>query len=78
VRVRLASVPKSGTGPAGQATTAVNAVAEKKKSLMELPLFQRAAATLGAQLWHLDDEFDPHAAPPADKTEDANEEPEEA
>ena len=30
---------------------------------MELPLFQRAAAALGAQIWHLDESFDPTAEP---------------
>jgi len=30
---------------------------------MDLPLFRKAGEALGAQIWHVDDEFNP-AAPP--------------
>ena len=31
--------------------------------MMGLPLFKKAGESLGAQIWHVDDEFNP-AAPP--------------
>jgi len=33
------------------------------KRLMTLPLFKKAGDTLGAQIWHVDDEFNPDAPP---------------
>ncbi len=36
---------------------------DKKKSLATLPLFKKASEALGAQIWHVDDDFNP-AAPP--------------
>ena len=30
---------------------------------MGLPLFKRANTALGAQIWHVDEEFNPEAAP---------------
>ena len=32
---------------------------DRKKQLMGLPLFRRANETLGAQIWHVDDGFNP-------------------
>ncbi|MCE9565396.1 MAG: DNA polymerase III subunit gamma/tau [Planctomycetes bacterium] len=37
--------------------------ADRKKHLMSLPLFAKASETFGAQIWHVDDEFDPAAKP---------------
>jgi DNA polymerase III subunit gamma/tau len=42
--------------PAGQP-------ADRKKQLGTLPLFKRAGEVLGAQIWHVDEEFNPAAGP---------------
>ena len=67
IRVDLAA----GGGP-GLPTNAAPAdpttgVLERKKRLMALPLFKRAADALGAQIWHADEDFNP-AAPAATPT----------
>ena len=36
---------------------------DRKKSLLGLPLFKKASETLGAQIWHVDDDFNPIAPP---------------
>jgi DNA polymerase-3 subunit gamma/tau len=59
VRLRLVNAPRS----AGAGAALVNRAADRRKTLMELPLFQRAAVALGAQIWHLDESFDPTAEP---------------
>jgi DNA polymerase III subunit gamma/tau len=33
---------------------------DRKKRLMDLPMFKKASEALGAQIWHLDDDFDPN------------------
>ena len=43
--------------------TAAPAPADKKKSLAALPLFRKASEVLGAQIWHVDDDFNPTTAP---------------
>src|SRR5207249_789174 len=50
--------PRPDSPPGGQA-------AERRKQLMQLPLFKRAAEALGARLWHADEAFNPAAARPA-------------
>ena len=49
---------------------------DRKRSLASLPLFKKATETLGAQIWHVDDDFNPVAPPPkpARKTEEADDE----
>jgi DNA polymerase-3 subunit gamma/tau len=37
--------------------------ADRKKQLMGLPLFRRAGEALGAQIWHVDEDFNPIAPP---------------
>jgi hypothetical protein len=37
---------------------------DRRKQLMELPLFRKAGEVLGAQLWHLDEGFNPTVARP--------------
>jgi len=70
--------PPSGPTPADEprspAAVATSA-AERKKSLLTLPLFKKAADALGAQVWHVDDAFDPTAAtrPAAGSTDDSDE-----
>jgi DNA polymerase-3 subunit gamma/tau len=55
---------------------------DRRKQLMRLPLFQKAADALGAQIWHADDDFNPVAPPPtakpaaAEPDEDAEPSPE--
>jgi hypothetical protein len=34
---------------------------DRKKQLMGLPLFRKAGEALGAQIWHVDDDFNPVA-----------------
>ncbi|HJZ56909.1 MAG TPA: hypothetical protein VKE74_18210, partial [Gemmataceae bacterium] len=46
------------SSPAGPA-------ADRRKRLMELPLFKKAGEALGAQIWHVDDGFNPVSARPA-------------
>jgi hypothetical protein len=77
IRVRLVDVPRSEKA---NSTPLVNPAADKKRALMELPLFRRAAESLGAQIWHLDDAFNPEAAPVSEAAavEDSQVEPEEA
>jgi hypothetical protein len=43
--------------------TAAPAAIDRKKTLGALPLFKKASEVLGAQIWHMDDDFNP-AAPP--------------
>ncbi len=43
---------------------------DKKKSLASLPLFKKASEVLGAQIWHVDDDFNPAAQPRAAKDDD--------
>jgi hypothetical protein len=61
----------NGTHGAGTANGAAGAngstaglgVGDRKRALSALPLFRKASEALGAQIWHVDDEFNP-AAPP--------------
>ncbi|VTT96659.1 dna polymerase iii subunit gamma tau : DNA polymerase III, subunit gamma/tau OS=Singulisphaera acidiphila (strain ATCC BAA-1392 / DSM 18658 / VKM B-2454 / MOB10) GN=Sinac_1310 PE=4 SV=1: DNA_pol3_delta2: DNA_pol3_gamma3 [Gemmataceae bacterium] len=63
-QVRLERVAGAGSkNGAADAGVSVVGAADRKKQLMNLPLFQKASQMLGAQIWHVDDEFDP-AAPP--------------
>ncbi len=48
--------------PAGAGMPA-NGPTDRKKHLMTLPLFQKASEALGAQIWHVDEEFNPAAQP---------------
>jgi DNA polymerase-3 subunit gamma/tau len=53
-----------GVSPPPAATAArVPEVADRKKQLMGLPLFRRAGESLGALIWHVDDDFNPIAPP---------------
>jgi len=53
--------PPSGPTVEAPARSAGASVGERKKSLMTLPFFQKAADALGAQLTHMDEAFDPTA-----------------
>jgi DNA polymerase-3 subunit gamma/tau len=50
--------PQTSNGPPRAAQTG-----DRKKQLMELPLFRKAGEALGAQIWHVDDDFNPIAPP---------------
>jgi hypothetical protein len=75
VVVRFDAPPSGATADLPTRPVAASA-SERKKSLMTLPFFQKAADALGAQLWHVDDAFDPSTAEPqtatqADDTDEA-------
>ncbi|QDU20616.1 DNA polymerase III subunit gamma/tau [Urbifossiella limnaea] len=74
VTVRFDAPPSGGPAESPAKLPATSA-AERKKTLMTLPFFQKAADSLGAQLWHVDEAFDPAAvAPqPATPTDDTDE-----
>ena len=65
-------------GPAGTPTPAAeppaNAAAQRRKQLMGLPLFKKAGESLGAQIWHVDDEFNPTAPARTNKDKDPDSE----
>ncbi len=46
-------------------TPARSQAAERRKQLMDLPLFKKASESLGAQIWHVDEAFNPNATRPA-------------
>jgi DNA polymerase-3 subunit gamma/tau len=48
---------------------------DRKKQLMGLPLFRKAGEALGAQIWHVDDDFNPVA--PTRPANDADPDPDE-
>ncbi len=81
VVVRFDAPPSGPAATEGTATAAkppAASAAERKKSLMTLPMFQKAADALGAQLWHVDDAFDPAAVAPAAPTPAASDDTDEA
>ncbi|MFM8274322.1 MAG: hypothetical protein ACKODX_18600, partial [Gemmata sp.] len=47
----------------GSRTAALPAPTEIKRSLASLPIFKRASELMGAQIWHVDDDFNPNAPP---------------
>lgn len=63
--VRMELLPPAIPTTPDQTTSkpSVNPATERRKLLMTLPLFRKASEVLGAQIWHVDDEFNP-AAPP--------------
>jgi DNA polymerase-3 subunit gamma/tau len=80
VQVRVEVDPQAkAPEQAGAAPVAVLAQAgDRKKHLQALPLFKKASQALGAQIWHVDDEFNPVAPPRVDPDEkDEGPEPEE-
>ena len=50
------TLPRTNSSPGSQP-------ADLKKQLMNLPIFRKANEALGAQIWHVDDEFNPVAPP---------------
>ena len=47
---------------------------DRKRSLASLPLFKKASEALGAQIWHVDDDFNPLAPPRPEKDSDSDSE----
>jgi DNA polymerase-3 subunit gamma/tau len=48
---------------AAPVATAAAPQPDKKRSLASLPLFKKASEVLGAQIWHVDEDFNPDALP---------------
>ncbi len=65
-------------GIAEMATTpTANQPGERRKQLMNLPIFRKASEALGAQIWHVDDEFSPQSPFGARTEKSQAQEPEE-
>jgi hypothetical protein len=60
VRFELVTAPLAVPAPVASNPPATPA-ADRKKQLQSLPLFRKANESLGAQIWHVDDEFNPGA-----------------
>lgn len=63
LRMEMASGGTPGNSQEHSNDSPTNPAAERRKRLMTLPLFKKAGDTLGAQIWHVDDEFNPDAPP---------------
>jgi DNA polymerase III subunit gamma/tau len=65
INIRFETVDVMPPGVSGQTArnAPANPVTERRKLLMTLPLFRRASEVLGAQIWHMDEEFNPDAPP---------------
>jgi DNA polymerase-3 subunit gamma/tau len=77
IAIQLEVSSGSITGEPAQPTSnpPINPAIERKKLLMSLPIFRKASEALGAQIWHVDEDFDPNAQPKLNtsKLEDAEE-----
>jgi DNA polymerase-3 subunit gamma/tau len=63
VAIRLETVPDPQTDAETRHTPPVARGNDQRKYLLSLPLFKKATESLGAQLWHVDDDFNPTATP---------------
>jgi DNA polymerase-3 subunit gamma/tau len=71
IRMEVVSVVVSGVPAQAVKNASANPVTERRKMLMTLPLFRKASEVLGAQIWHVDEDFNPDAPPkPASSTTD--------
>lgn len=61
--VRLETDTSVSHEPATAPVAPVAALADRKKALMALPLFKKASEALGAQIWHVDEDFNPTSRP---------------
>jgi DNA polymerase-3 subunit gamma/tau len=78
VRVELDPRAKAPERAAAAPVATLAQAGDRKKHLQSLPLFKKASQALGAQIWHVDDDFNPVAPPRADQDEkDEGPEPEE-
>jgi DNA polymerase-3 subunit gamma/tau len=63
VRLELDKISSVAAASQTSGGASIVPVVERRKQLMSLPLFRKANESLGAQIWHMDEEFNP-AAPP--------------
>ncbi len=75
VRLEMVSGATSGSPVQTADNPSVNPAVERRKLLMTLPLFRKASEALGAQIWHVDEDFNPVAPPKPSTTtpEDSDE-----
>ena len=75
-QVKVESVGGEAPAPTVRTTTSANGApsGDRKRHLQGLPLFKKAAEALGAQIWHVDEGFNPVAAPAAPEVDDDIEE----
>jgi hypothetical protein len=62
VRFECVSAAGTTTSPPGGGSAPVTP-ADHRRQLQNLPMFRRAWESLGAQISHVDDDFNPHALP---------------
>jgi DNA polymerase-3 subunit gamma/tau len=62
VRFELTTEPSPGGSMRAATSPAVQA-ADLRKQLANMPIFRKAGEVLGAQIWHVDEEFNPVAPP---------------
>jgi DNA polymerase-3 subunit gamma/tau len=63
ITVRFETDASAAVAPGTNGVSAAPAPADRKRSLSALPLFKKASEALGAQIWHVDDDFNPIAPP---------------
>ena len=63
VRMELAIGVVSGMPAQATRNQSANPVTERRKMLMTLPMFRKASESLGAQISHVDEDFNPDAPP---------------
>jgi DNA polymerase-3 subunit gamma/tau len=63
VRFEQSLLPPSTPVGVTSSSPPANPATERRKTIMNLPMFQKVQEVLGAQIWHLDEDFDPNAAP---------------
>jgi DNA polymerase-3 subunit gamma/tau len=63
VSIELATASSAETPAPPAVAATVNPATERRKQLQMLPMIRKAGESLGAQIWHVDEEFDPTAAP---------------
>jgi DNA polymerase-3 subunit gamma/tau len=68
--------PTSGPAAANGGPRVLQA-SDRRKQLMGLPLFRKAGEALGAQIWHVDDDFNPVAPAQPTNNTDPDREPDE-
>jgi hypothetical protein len=61
--VRIELLGPTATSEANPTPLATQQPGERRKQLMNLPIFRKASEVLGAQIWHMDDEFSPNTTP---------------
>jgi hypothetical protein len=75
IRMEVVSGVEAGTPAQTVKNVSANPVTERRKMLMALPLFRKASEVLGAQIYNMDEDFNPDAPPKASSA--ATDEPDE-